>query len=58
MANTSTSVINLYDLNDALGAELKAWGWTPETEEEYDALNNLTHDVYSTIQAFAEEVAR
>ena len=58
MANTSTSVISLYELNDTLTAELASWGWNAETEEEYDALNDLTLDVYSMIQAFAAEVAR
>ena len=55
---TGTSVISLYELNDAITAELASWGWNAETEEEYDALNNLTHNVYSMIETFAAEVAR
>lgn len=54
MANSSTSVISLYALNDLLTDELEAWGWTAENEADYDALNNLTHDVYGLIQSFIE----
>lgn len=55
--DTSVSVIPLYKLNDVLTSELAEWGWAADTEEDYEAIDNLTHDVYGLIQSFAEEAA-
>jgi hypothetical protein len=35
----------LYALNDRITAQLGARGWTADTEEDYDSLNDLTHTI-------------
>lgn len=43
-ANTLDSD-ELYALNDQLTAQLSALGWTAESEEDFDALNDLAHAI-------------
>lgn len=54
-ANTSTSVVSRAELNDFLENKLFGWGWEVDTDEDWDEMDALAYEIWSLIQAFAEE---
>lgn len=44
--------LDLFAVNDHLSNLLADKGWTPETDEDYDKLNDLTHEIGEKVSTF------
>lgn len=49
---TASPEVDLIALNDVVSALLADNGWTPDTDEKYEELNDLVHEVGEKVSIF------